>query len=231
MAGNRRKRYLLLLGLGALALLLYLGRPSAQILPKEELETMWIERMLDGHSEDVHFIMARGEPRIASPATVVHGYPGGLRQFPKAVRILDTSGSYLWGLVGLSGGGGWRLEGGLLEEVALPAGDALELFLMKVTYVHPALMPLWMKHFRQSGVSFKLFLVRRDRSGRKTEILQTWDIAAGRVQWRPPQNNILTNPITTASLAHDEAQKRATVTITGIDRDITAHIDIDVKTR
>jgi hypothetical protein len=98
---------------------------------------------------------------------------------------------------------------------------------MRVTYWHPALMPLWMNHFRKSGVSFKIYLVHRDRKVPEARIVRTWEITPAQVQWKPPRKDDLLYPVTTASLVYDQAQKRATVTITGIDRDITAHVDIE----
>lgn len=230
------KRWLIVLaGLVALTLLLYLGRPSASIFPLAELEGMWVERMLEERSEDVAFYTS-DQPRIHSPAQVVQPFlasPTGFRELRKAIRIHDSRGSYLWDFfgTGLSAAGGWELQGGLLEEVTLPVGDTLDLFLMRATYWHPAMTPLWGPLYLKRDVHFKIFLVRRDRAAHKADILRTWEIQPAQVEWKYPPGFNLLDPMTTASLTYDRNEKQATVTITGIDRDITAHVEIGDKTR
>lgn len=230
MGGNKTRRvYLGLLCLTAIAVLLYLGRPTARVLPLEELEAMWIQRMLQGRSEDIAFYAARDTPQITSPARAVLPTAADPRawELEKAIRILDSRGSYLWGFfgTGLSEGGGWELGGGLLEEVALPEGTVLELFILRVMYQHPALLPLHPFSFKRD-YSFRIFLVQRNLSTREAKILQTWEIPPSQVKWEKTRGNVV-QPITTASLVYDPARKRATVMITGITQDITAQIDID----
>jgi hypothetical protein len=147
---------------------------TGQVLPREQLEREWVQRMIKAQAGTITFSDASATPRVSQNTQTVFATSGeNTMRIEKGIQVLDLRRSYLWGFfgTGLSEGGGWQLRGGPLTTTVVPGRGVLELEILQVIRWHPGMFPFWGNHYRRSDVSYKVFLLDRKESTELSSIL------------------------------------------------------------
>ena len=129
---------------------------DARPLSREEVEDLWERLLREEQYEVVEFL----SPRSPAP-TSRH------RTDDKSLKVMDGRAGYLWGLFGLSDGGGWSIRGQVETETAIP--DAiLQLYSRETIRWRPGIAPFWMPGYdRQKYPAWEFRLVARHPTRRQ----------------------------------------------------------------
>lgn len=196
----------------ALVLLVQLGAPKT--LSKEELDTLWEEmvRREDYRSIEYH---DRGTSSMPTSGTIFEGM----------ISVQEAREVNLWAFFGLSGGGGWEIDGRLEAEVPIEAG-LLQLYSKAITYWVPGflLSGAWYDDTQYPIWEFRL-LLRDPVQRQKIQILKRTPIDAGDVILPPP----LGERTPRGELRHDAARQVAVVQISGVHHPMSVEVPLSAS--
>jgi len=203
-------------------------------IPREPLDRLWEEHMLAGTSANYMDGRAR-EGRLQHIPRLEQAKGSWVlaTHNPRAIRLSDFRGTRLFGLLR---GGGWALDGGLLDR-APDAGGIVELYVKRVAPVYPGLLD----HSSPRKEEFyEFFLLYRPNDAAHARILNKWVINPEQVHWYVP-DSLLQGPLRVDDKAilrasktsdvrglldYDPATKIATITITGLKQPFEDRVDL-----
>ena len=206
----------------------------ASEIQREPLDRLWEEHMLAGTSANYRNGRAQeGRVQYIPRLEQAKGSWVVATQKPQAVRVSDSRGT---GLFGLLRGGGWALDGGLLDQTE-EHGGAVELYIKKVAPVYPGLLDHSAPRKEQS---YEFFLLYRPNDAPQARILNKWVINPEQVHWYV-RDYLLQGPLRVDDkailranetsdvrgfLAYDPTTKIATITITGLKQPFEDRVDL-----
>jgi hypothetical protein len=210
------------------------GAPAiAGNISREPVDRLWEEHMLAGTSADYIAMRPARRLRYIPQLERSKGTVELAAHKPHGIRISDYSGTRLFGLLR---GGGWSLQGGLLDW-APSDGGAAELYVKQVSPMYPGLIDNSAPIKEQS---YEFFLLYRPSEGAQARILRKWLINPEEVHWYVP-DYLLTGPLRVDDetvlrgsemsdvrgfLAYDPSARIATITITGLKHPFEERVEL-----
>lgn len=205
-----------------LILLVSVGQSVAADVPREPLDRLWEQQMLQGEGGSYRDSRVRTPFGSLSPfeeekRSSRAGSPFLMRLNEYSIEVSDTHGTKLFGLLQ---GGGWQLTGGLLERIEVGSGT-LELWGKIINRFHPG---LWNNYLQpKEELTHEFFLVHRTRGDGRAAVVKKWTIQPEQVRWVVAENWVQTDPEkpfevsdVRGFLRYDPATKTTIVTITGL---------------
>jgi hypothetical protein len=203
--------------IGILALMVFClmaVQATAKSLSREEAEALWEDLLVAERYVELTFYSRSGST------------PGEYRSQEKTLHVHDSREGFLWGLFGLSGGGGWDIEGRLEQESETNLG-LLQLYSKGTRKWHPSFWWIWMAGYdpeKWPQWEFRLIL-RNPVDRRQIRVLKSVEVS--------PQDVIHPNPVgqrtPRGSVQYDKARRMAIVEILGVHHPIRLEVPLSSK--
>jgi len=200
------------------------GTMAHASMPREPLDKIWEDYMLEGNSSSIHIEIKKG---IISK----------LERHPRETRTVPATGAEMlflgpYGIIvrelgeGFWGNGGWILEGGRLDQ----AGDGnsiIQLYVKVVEYLH-SYFPFPFQRDAPTDTGYEFFLLHREKDVPGATIARKWTFLPQDVVLRDNPHQPLTNPDSNvqAFLSYEPSSRIAMVKITGLTRPIEERVDL-----
>jgi hypothetical protein len=197
-----------------------LGLAMTNTLSREEVDGLWEQLLREERYEALSFEGSR------SSTPNVHKFK------EKRIVVYEAGEGYLWGLFGLSDGGGWRIEGQLEVEIPIEQG-VLQLYSKETSKWRPGLAVVWMPGYDPNKYPIREFrLILRDLVRRQQiQPLKSFSVFPEAVL--PTDNSdgtsvteLLGQRIPRGELQYDKARHVAVMKILGLRNPITLEVPI-----
>lgn len=176
---------------------------------RDELEALWGELLREERYEIVAFHRASSKPMVVPTDD-------------QTLVVEDRRGAYLWGLWGVSGGGGWQIRGRLEEELSISNG-VIQLYSKSSKKWSPGFLFYEGGYNTEKYPAWRFLLIFRDGTNRK-QIETLWATEVGPEAVVPATQPGERHP--SGKLRYDPGERTATVTILGVKDPITAEVPI-----
>jgi hypothetical protein len=198
-----------------------LGVGHAKTLSREEVEELW-ERLL---SQERYEVLEFLNPQSSTPTS-------RFATDNKIIKVMEGREGYLWGLFGLSDGGGWAIRGQLEAEIPIDGG-LLQLYSKETSKWRPGFAFIWMPGYDPKKYPIREFrLIFRDPV-RRQEIRPLKSVSVSPEEVLPTENpdgtsvkELLGQRIPRGELQYDKARQVAIMKILGLHNPITLEVPI-----
>lgn len=196
-------------------------------MPREPLDKIWEDHMLEGNSSSIHIEIKKGtisksegHPRERSTYTTVTATHATMLFLDPYGIIVRELGEGFWG------NGGWVLQGGQLDK-AVDGNSIIQLYVKVVEYRH-SYFPFPFHRDPPTDTGFEYFLLHRKKDIPGATIVQKWTFLPQDVVLRENPHQPLTNPDYNAEafLSYEPSSHIAMVKITGLTRRIEERVDL-----
>jgi len=194
---------------------------DAMTLSGEEVEALWERLLREERYEVVEFLSQRSSDPTSR-----------YRTDNKTIKVMDGRAGYLWGLFGLSDGGGWSIRGQLEAEVAIPVG-LLQLYSRETIRWRPGFASLWMPSYDpQTYPAWEFRLLARHPDRRqdirvlKSIALSSHDVLPTEKPDGTSVKELIGHRIPRGELRYDAVRQAAIVQIFGLQRPTTEEVSI-----
>lgn len=207
---------------------------SAEVLSRQEVEAQWESLLRREEYKSISYEIRPPSPHIYDTAEdyLKEDY---LKNFRNRIEVSEGRGGYLWGIFGLSYGGGWELKGQLEDQVATSEG-LLQLFSKAATKWSPGFEPLFIEpHYdRQKFPEWQMILILRDTVQREVvRMLNSTPFPPQEVLQHPQYKFHPDDPpcplgqrCPRGQLSYDPARKVATIRILGLRSPVTVDVPL-----
>lgn len=202
----------------------FAGTIAHASMPREPLDKIWEDHMLEGKSSSIHIEIKKGT------ISQLERHPSETRTVPAttaAMLFLDPYGIIVRQLgEGFWGNGGWVLEGGRLDQ-AVDGNSIIQLYVKVVQYLH-SYFRFPFERDAPTDTGYEFFLLHREKDVPGATIVKKWTFLPQDVVLRENPHQPLTNPDSNvrAFLAYEPSSRTATVKITVLTRPIDERVDL-----
>jgi hypothetical protein len=159
-------------------LLLLAADVRAGEVPREPLDRLWEEHMLQGTSAGYQdgkraTFVPHETPEMAK------GSPDAARLTTRGISVQDSQGTEL---LGLRRGGGWSLQGGLIATAQAPDG-LLELYGKRVWRIYPSFLGISPYMKPKEDETYEFFLLLRKAEAQRATLVKKWVVAPNEIKW------------------------------------------------
>jgi len=202
----------------------FAGTIASASMPREPLEKIWEDHMLEGNSSSIHIEIKKGT------ISKLERHPSETRTVPAATAdmlFLDPYGIIVRELgEGFWGNGGWVLQGGRLDQ-AIDGDSIIQLYVKVVEYRH-SYFPFPFHRDPPTDTGYEYFLLHREKAVPGAVILQKWAFLPQDVVLRDSPHKPFVNPDSNvqAFLSYEPSSRTATIKITGLTRPIEERVDL-----
>lgn len=205
----------------------FAGTIAHASMPREPLDKIWEDYMLEGNSSSIHIEIKKGtisklerHPRERRTFTTVTATTAAMLFLDPYGIIVRELGEGFWG------NGGWVLQGGRLDQ----AGDEnsiIQLYVKVVEYRH-SYFPFPFERDAPTDTGYEFFLLHRKKDIPGATIVRKWTFLPQDVVLRENPHQPLTNPDSNvqAFLSYEPSSRIAMVKITGLTRPIEERVDL-----
>ncbi len=198
-----------------------LGVGHAKTLSREEVEELWERLLREERYEVVEFL----NPQSSTPTS-------RFVTDNKIIKVMEGREGYLWGLFGLSDGGGWAIRGQLEAEIPIEQG-VLQLYSKETIRWRPGFAFIWMPGYdpEKSPVWEFRLIVRHPARRQEIRVLKSVFVSPQDVL--PTENpdgtsvkELIGQRIPRGELQYDKARQAAIIKILGLHNPITLEVPI-----
>jgi hypothetical protein len=192
----------------------------AKTLSLEEVGALWEQLLRDERYEAIQLF------RSESSSPTLYKFKD------KRITVQEARGGYLWGLFGLSDGGGWEIDGRLEAEVPIEAG-LLQLYSKATSKWRPGFAFIWMPGYDPNKYPIREFRLILRHPIRRKEIRPLKSISVSPEEVLSTENpdgtsakELLGQRIPRGELQYDKARRVAVMKILGLHNPITLEVPI-----
>lgn len=198
---------------------------AAKTLSREEVDIIWEDLLRDERYEAVEFSTLESET-----PTIFKFRDEGFKD--KAIVVSEGREGYFWDFFGLSGGGGWTVEGRLEAEVPTKQG-ILQLYSKSTAKWSPGFLFIWMPGYDPKQYpqwEFRLILrdalKRRQIRPLKSVFLSPGDVLPTFDEKGHSIKELVGQRIPRGELRYDAARQVAVIQILGVHHPISIEVSL-----